>query len=152
MLTLFLIFFSCLLCFRVFLMPFIRWINHSTTYWSGGCHAAAALWCMCHDHQWDRTDSQGRHSESRDQNHAGRWALHVKTFIHQPVWFSVCLCSLSPGVLTWKSVILLFGWTPAAERTEERKQEEELLEAAREGDLSTLGQLVSVTEHKVFNN
>eukprot|EP00066_Takifugu_rubripes_P023595 XP_011612861.1 PREDICTED: oxysterol-binding protein-related protein 1-like isoform X2 [Takifugu rubripes] len=31
----------------------------------------------------------------------------------------------------------------AAERTEERKQEEELLEAAREGDLSTLSQLLS---------
>lgn len=37
---------------------------------------------------------------------------------------------------------LLFG-TPAAERTEERKLEEELLEAAREGDLSTLTRLVS---------
>lgn len=33
--------------------------------------------------------------------------------------------------------------TPAAERTEERKLEEELMEAAREGDLSTLTQLVS---------
>lgn len=37
---------------------------------------------------------------------------------------------------------LLFG-TPAAERTEERKLEEELLDAAREGDLSTLTRLVS---------
>lgn len=149
--SLFQIFSSCLLCFRVFFVPLIRRINHSTTYWSGGCHAAAALWRMCHDHQWDRTDSQGRHSEPRDQNHAGRWALHVKTFIRWPVVMSVCLCSHSPGVLTWKSVLWLF-WTPAAERTEERKQEEELLEAAREGDLSTLSQLVSVPEHNVFNN
>lgn len=40
----------------------------------------------------------------------------------------------------------------AAERTEERKREEKLLEAAREGDLSTLSQLVSVTGHKVSNS
>jgi len=32
---------------------------------------------------------------------------------------------------------------PAAERTEERKLEEELLEAAREGNFSTLTKLVS---------
>lgn len=37
----------------------------------------------------------------------------------------------------------LLSGTPAAERTEERKLEEELLEAAREGDLSTLTRLVS---------
>lgn len=49
-------------------------------------------------------------------------------------------------------MLLLFCGTPAAERTEERKQEEELLEAAREGDISTLSQLVSVPERKVFNN
>lgn len=36
-----------------------------------------------------------------------------------------------------------FSIHSAAERTEERKLEEELLEAAREGDLSTLSQLVS---------
>lgn len=52
-------------------------INQSITYWSGGCHAAAALWCMCYCHQWDSTDSQRCHSKSRDQKHAGRWERHA---------------------------------------------------------------------------
>lgn len=52
-------------------------MNQSITYWSGGCHAAAALWCMCYCHQWDSTDSQRCHSKSRDQRHVRRWERHV---------------------------------------------------------------------------
>lgn len=40
---------------------------------------------------------------------------------------------------------LILSLTPAAERTEERKLEEELLDAAREGDLSSLSQLVGAS-------
>ncbi|XP_056271467.1 oxysterol-binding protein-related protein 1 isoform X2 [Pseudoliparis swirei] len=43
------------------------------------------------------------------------------------------------------------GMLEAAERTEERKLEEELLEAAREGDLSTLTQLLSRTKTPDIN-
>lgn len=75
--------------------------------------------------------------------------------------FSTGMFSCQPAHLTCRSSIFpyellvqrlnhyihasfcLLSWTPAAERTEERKLEEELLDAAREGDLSALTRLVS---------
>ena len=55
---------------------------------------------------------------------------------------TICLNNTKtpPACLLVTLTLLL---TSAAERTEERKLEEELLEAAREGNLSTLTQLVS---------
>lgn len=55
---------------------------------------------------------------------------------------TICLNNTKthPACLLVNLTLLL---TSAAERTEERKLEEELLEAAREGNLSTLTQLVS---------
>lgn len=54
-----------------------------------------------------------------------------------------CLCNIQSEIIIFFLERLMLVLIPAAERTEERKLEEKLLEAAREGDLSTLTQLVS---------
>lgn len=56
-------------------VPYVNQSNQSMKYGSGGCHAAAALWCMCNCHQWDSTDSQRCHSKPWDQKHARRWEM-----------------------------------------------------------------------------
>lgn len=61
-----------------------------------------------------------------------------------PSTFADARSFLSLTCLMSSPEISLYPGCSAAERTEERKLEEKLLEAAREGDLSTLSQLVRV--------
>lgn len=63
--------------------------------------------------------------------------------------FNISICIYKSYLYQPKRLVVNAILMPAAERTEERKLEEKLLEAAREGDLSTLIQLVSGTHRYI---
>lgn len=92
----------------------------------GDCLAAAAVWCLVQYNQWNSSNSQ--RYDWRWWNHYNAWGYEIIIF------FSVIVSQLP---LFSQSV-----FCAAAERREMKRKEGKLLEAAREGDIATLSNMV----------